>query len=121
MLDDFTEKNASTFYIPKSHLSSNKPIKDGKYKHKTLIGKKGSMVLFDSGLWHRGGNPTAESRWSVGFYYGPWWMKPYFRFTDMLGLKNMKKLNKRVKKLLHYYSNPPKNIDERISTVVRDY
>ena len=52
------------------------------------------MLIFDSGLWHKaGGGTNREDRWSICNYYGPWWMKPYFRFTDILGTRRMKKLN----------------------------
>ena len=110
MLDDFTKKNGATLYVPKSHLLRKKPKRDGNYKHKIITGKKGSMLIFDSGLCHKaGGGTNLDDRWSICNYYGPWWMKPYFRFPDILGAKRMKKLNYNIKKLLHYYSTPPKN------------
>ena len=28
-------------------------------------------MIFDSGLWHKGGPPTQKSRWSIFNYYGP--------------------------------------------------
>lgn len=124
MLDDFTKKNGSTLYVPRSHLLRNKPKRNGNYKYKVITGKKGSMLIFDSGLWHKGGSGTNEDRWCICNYYGPWWMKPYYRFTDMLGLEKMKKLNYEVKKLLHYYSTPPKkerkgkNTYERTRTLI---
>ena len=81
------------------------------------------MMIFDSGLWHKGGEATNEDRWALSNYYGPWWMKPYWIFPDMLGIKRMKKLNFNIKKLLHYYSTPPmkerngKNTYESIRTL----
>ena len=118
MLDDF-KKNNSTLYVPGSHLLRNKPKRNGNYKYKIITGKKGSMLIFDSGLWHQGGSGTNEDRWSICNYYGPWWMKPYYRFTDMLGLEKMKKLDYEVRKLLHYYSTPPKKEREGKNTYER--
>ena len=51
-------------------------------------------------------------------YYGPWFMKPYFRFPDMLK-KNRNLINKKIKKILHFNSTPPLNDDERLHTVVK--
>ena len=30
-----------------------------------MTGKKGSMVIMDTGVWHRGGPPSEISRWSL--------------------------------------------------------
>ena len=48
------------------------------------------MIIFDSGLWHKGGKSTNKSRWTIFNYYGPWWMKPYFSYDKMLGKKKLK-------------------------------
>ena len=61
-------------------------------------------------------------------YYGPWFVKPYYRFPEMLGndfSKNLgNKMNKDIKenvlKLLHYYATPPINEQERRYTLTQD-
>ena len=78
------------------------------------------MEIFDSGLWHRGGDATHNDRWSMYSYYGPWFVKPYFRFPEMLGEKFGKKLSKPLRRLLHYTSTPPLNEDERRHTVIKE-
>lgn len=117
-LENFSKENGATCYIPKTHLITQIPKRFGKYKHKILNLKKGNMIIFDSGLWHKGGEPTNKSRWSIFNYYGPWWMKPYYLFDKMLGKKKINSLNKNLKKMLHCYSTPPKSSWERISTIV---
>jgi hypothetical protein len=116
MLNDFTKKNGATEYVPKSHNKITKPERYKNYKSKTITGKKGSLVIFDTSLWHRGGDPTFIERWSVYSYYGPWFMKPYFRFPEMI-TKDKIPINKNIKKILHYNSTPPINDDERLHTV----
>jgi len=116
-LEDFSKENGATCYIPKTHLITKIPKRNFNYKHKVLDLKKGDMVLFDSGLWHKGGESTLKSRWSIFNYYGPWWMKPYYFFDKMLGKKKFKKLDDNIKKMLHFYSTPPKNDYIRISTI----
>ena len=110
--------NGATCYIPKTHLTTKIPNRHANYKHKVLNLKKGDMMIFDSGLWHKGGPPTQKSRWSIFNYYGPWWMKPYYLFDQMLGTRKINKLNPNIKKMLHCYSTPPKNSSVRISTIV---
>lgn len=118
MLDDFTSKNGATLYVPKSHLKNSKPLRNFNYKSKFLTGKKGDVVIFDSGLWHKGGMPSNLSRLGIFNLYGPWWIKPYFNFQKMIGKKGTK-LNKFVRKTLHYNSIPPKNNEERSLTVTK--
>ena len=117
MLDDFTEKNGCTLYIPKSHLNHKIPVRNKKYKCEKLIGKSGDVVIFDSSLWHKGGNPSIHTRLSIFSLYGPWWIKPYFNYEKMLGKNKLKKLNNKVRKLLHYNSKPPRSTEEREYTV----
>ena len=116
-LNDFTIENG-TRYIPKSHFSKKIPKRTANYKHKVLTPNRGDMVIFDSGIWHRAGNATISGRWSIFNYYGPWWMKPYFMYDQMLGKKKMRKLHKNVKRMLHFYSSPPKNDHIRTHTVI---
>ena len=118
-LEDFTIDNGGTCYIPGSHLKKSIPRRHVNYKHKSMVIKAGTVVLFDSALWHRGGKSSKKSRWSIVNYYGPWWMKPYYDFEKQLGIKKISKLNKDIRKMFHYYSTPPKNDHLRISTVIK--
>ena len=119
MLEDFTNKNASTEYIKGSHkknVNEISKITKNKSKIKKLTGKSGTIAIFDSKLMHRGGASTERSRWSIYSYYGPWFIKPYFDYRQMLG-KRILKLPKSLKKILHFYSTPPKNDYIRNSTL----
>lgn len=117
LLDDFNEKNGCTYYVPKSHLKKQNPKRNKKYKCKKLIGKAGDVVVFDSCLWHKGGVSSNKDRVSLFTMYGPWWTKSYYNYEKMLGKLKLKKLNKNIRKLLHYNSTPPKNAEERTNTV----
>ena len=52
----------------------------------------GSIAIMDTSLWHTAGPPSKESRWSVFNMYGPWFVKPYFRYYDMFEEKKIMKL-----------------------------
>ena len=99
--------------------SSFKVLQDLGLKSKILKGKAGDAVIFDSSLWHKGGPSGNIDRFSLFSLYGPWWNKPYFDYEKMLGKNSFKKMNKKIKKLLHYNSRPPANADVRTNTIVR--
>ncbi len=113
-LDDFEVDSAATQYIPYSH---NKNYKLNSFrKYKSIIMKKGSICIMDSGLWHRRGIPNEKRRWGIFTLYGPWFMKPYFNYEKMMG-KKFSNLSKQVKKILHFNSTPPISHKERIGTL----
>lgn len=119
MLNDFTKENGATYFVPKSHLLEIAPRRDKNYKSKILTGSAGDAVIFDSSLWHKAGKSNSADRFSVFNLYGPWWNKPYFDYEKMLGNKFFKKTSKKIKKLLHFNSRPPKNNDIRSNTVTK--
>jgi hypothetical protein len=119
LFDDFTKENGGTLYIPKSHNKRSIPKKKGNYNKlsKFIIAKAGSIVIIDGGIWHKGGSPNSQDRWSMFSYYAPWFIKPYFRFPEMLGEKFGKKCNSELKRLFHYNSTPPLNEEESLYTL----
>tara|TARA_B110000483_G_C18160791_1_gene529235 strand:- start:136 stop:915 length:780 start_codon:yes stop_codon:yes gene_type:complete len=121
LFDDFTESNGGTYYIPNSHLRREIPNRTGyENEQKSMQGKRGSVILFDGGMWHRGGLATEQRRWSMFSYYGPWFLKPYFNFPEMLGEKFGKETSKELRRLFHYNSIPPIHEDIRINTVTKE-
>ncbi len=119
MLDDFKKDNGATHYVPGSHLLRERPERQADYKHEVIEGEAGTVVIIDSGVWHRSGKPSTQDRWGVFNLYGPWFMKPYFDYPKMVGQEYGEKLSARTKKLLHFNSVPPLNEDERLSTLVK--
>ena len=68
----------------------------------------------DSNLYHKSGEATNMSRWSVFNLYSPWFVKPYFQFHKFM--KN-KKITNHEKKLMHFNSIPPYDQNVRINTL----
>ena len=120
MLDDFTADNGATHYIRYTHKDRTKPERDGDYEHEVLTGEAGTMVIFDSGVWHRGGPSSQQSRWGVFNLYSPWYVKPYFDFPAMMGEEFGKQASPLMRRLLHYSSQPPRDETVRINTLVKD-
>jgi len=112
-LDAFTKFNGPTKFIENSFKRRDIPPREMKVKYKELLLKEGSICIMDSGMWHKGGDSNSNSRWSIFSIYTGWFVKPYHDFQHFV-LKNNIKV--KYKKLLHFYSQPPK-IKEMRNTV----
>ena len=107
-LDLFSKKNGPTKYVTYSENKLYKPPRRlvGKEEKKTkeIIMSEGSACIMDTGIWHKAGKSSANSRWSIFSIYTGWFVKPYYDYQK-LREKNIKKI---YKKLLHHYCTPPK-------------
>jgi ectoine hydroxylase-related dioxygenase (phytanoyl-CoA dioxygenase family) len=119
MLDDFTKRNGGTHYVPRSHLRRDIPDRNGDYDYAVLEGEAGTVVVMDSGLWHRAGPSSLDSRWAVFNLFGPWFMKPYFDYPKMIGTEGGKLLTPTLRKLFHFNSIPPLDENENLSTLIK--
>ena len=76
--------------------------------------KEGSVCIMDTGMWHRAGESSKISRWSIFSIYTGWFVKPYFDYSEFI---KRNEVENKYKKLLHFNSVPPK-INEMRSTVI---
>lgn len=76
-LSDFTEANGATHLVPGSHRYDRSPDYRGDDTPTVpATMKAGSVMLFDSALWHRGGaNTTDARRYALSCYYCAGWMR----------------------------------------------
>jgi ectoine hydroxylase-related dioxygenase (phytanoyl-CoA dioxygenase family) len=116
-LDEFSKINGPTKFIPGSLNKTKIPprviSKNSKHRIKELIMKEQPVCIMDTGLWHRAGKSSLNSRWSIFNIYSGWFVKPYFNYKPMY----KKKIKEIYKKLLHSYSAPPEMNEKRSSTV----
>lgn len=114
MLDDFTEKNGSTYLLPGSHKSAPLPVPEHFEKHKVqAIAKAGSLLVFNSNVWHRGDdNNTDVSRRSVTPMFSKPFMKQQYDYCRFLGYDKVVNMSSFTKQLLGYYSRVPENLDQ---------
>jgi ectoine hydroxylase-related dioxygenase (phytanoyl-CoA dioxygenase family) len=57
LLDDFTEENGATWFLPGSHELESLPSDDYFFSHaQRLIAKAGTVWFFNARVWHAGGN-----------------------------------------------------------------
>ena len=112
MLDDFTVENGATKIIPGSHRLKEKP--SDKYiqeNYVQAIGKKGSILLFNSNVWHAAAkNTTKKSRKALTLTFTRPFFKQQMDYPRLLGNDFPK--NERMKQILGYNSRTPCNHDE---------
>lgn len=123
-LNDFKKENGATHFVPGSLKFRNKPEREGIDDYIVAEAKAGTMVLFDTGMWHRSGPAGTEDRWAAINYYGPWFMKPYYNFPALiqkeLGEEFIQSLTPAQRRLFHFNAIPPINEEERFSTLSKE-
>ncbi len=114
MFDDFTEQNGATFLMPGAHKLAEKPSKDDFYKTaQRALGPKGSILFFDSNLWHAGGdNNTDKPRRSVTPMFCRPFVKPQFDYPRALGYDQGDTFSPYLRQVLGYNSRIPATLDE---------
>ena len=103
-ISDFTEANGATRIIPGSHLRDTTPPY-GATGIATVPAEMpaGSIMLFDSALWHAGGaNQTNALRYAISNYYCVGWMRQ--QENQQLGIAQAvaAKMPLRLQQLLGY-------------------
>ena len=119
MINDFTVENGATRVVPGSHKFSeapNRPLDHPQARPAT--GKAGSVLFYNSSLWHGAGPSTAsEVRWGILAIYSRWFIKPTMDFTQNTPPEVYARLSARQKQYLGFNSIPPHDEAVRISTL----
>lgn len=75
-LSDFTETNGATQIVPGSHKYDSAPKYGAEVETVAATMPAGSVMLFDSAMWHKGGaNTSQERRFALSCYYCAGWMR----------------------------------------------
>jgi ectoine hydroxylase-related dioxygenase (phytanoyl-CoA dioxygenase family) len=80
-LDDFTEANGATRFVPGSHTLNRAPLaEDFEAKTAPMEAPAGSIVVFESRVWHKTGfNRTKDERRAGVF---AWYTRPIYRTQE---------------------------------------
>jgi len=114
MLDDFTAENGATWMLSGSHKYEEKPSQKYFYEHaKQAIGKAGSILVFNSNVWHAGGKNTSDQvRRSITPMYSKPYIKQQFDYPRIVGYENQSKLSDSMQQILGYNSRTPATLNE---------
>lgn len=110
-LDDFTESNGATLFMPESHRLKIKPTEEEFYEKSTsLKAKAGSVLYWNPKIWHAGGfNKTSKWRHAITVVMTREFIRQRYDFPSILGECH---LSYSAKKRLGYFSYPPKSYND---------
>jgi ectoine hydroxylase-related dioxygenase (phytanoyl-CoA dioxygenase family) len=115
-LSDFTADNGATRIVPASHKLDHSPEYGREYDAVTATMSAGSVMLFDSALWHGGGANTSNARrfaFSCAFCWG--WMRQQENLQLGIPRETARRFPRRLQELCGYsvYRGQFGHIDNR--------
>lgn len=114
LLDDFTEENGATWFLPNSQKQINEPSTEEFYSNaKRLIEKAGTIWFFNARIWHAGGdNKTDKWRHALTINMVRPWMKQRIDIPRALEEIDTSNYSEIAKQKLGFYAQIPSNYDE---------
>jgi hypothetical protein len=114
MLDDFSEENGATYLLSGSHRSCGKPSDDVFFRDAVrAVGSAGSIVVFDSNLWHAAGaNRSERPRRALTLAFTRPFIKQQLDYPRALGYDRGESFSPRLRQLLGYNARVPASLDE---------
>jgi len=114
MVDPFTLDNGATYILSGSHHEATAPIEDFFFQHaERIVGSVGSIVLFDSNVWHAAGeNYSGKSRTAMTLSFSRPFIKPQMDYARLLGAERGARLSDRMRQLLGYNAGVATDLDE---------
>lgn len=114
MLDDFTPENGATYLMTGSHNRAEKPHPEEFFAvAERAVGPAGSVLVFNSNLWHAGGdNTTDQPRRSVTPMYCKPFMKQQFDYPRAIGYDHADALSPHARQVVGFNARVPASLDE---------
>ena len=114
MLDDFTEANGATYFLAGSHRMREKPSDDLFFARAArATGRAGSIVIFDSKLWHAAGvNATDRPRRALTLAFTRPFVKQQLDYPRALGYERAETLSPALRQVLGYDARVPVTLDD---------
>ena len=119
-LSDFTVGNGATLVVPGSHTFPTSPEYGQAYGPTdgvvAVTMQAGSILLFDSALWHAGGANTSQARrYALSCYYGAGWIRQQENLQLGISLETARRFPRRLQEMCGYsiYKGQWGHIDNR--------
>lgn len=112
MVHAFTPDNGATRVVPGSHRSDARPDEHDMLTHcEYVTGPAGSILLFDSNLWHAAShNRTQSDRMALTLTFTRAFHKQQLDYPELLGENYTQ--DEKLRQLLGYNARVPRNYDE---------
>ena len=114
MLDDFRPDNGATWILPGSHERPERPTDEAfETGAHQLLGEAGSVVLFDSNMWHAAGENTSGSRrWALTLTFSRPFMKPQFDYLTPFAESLDEDSDRHLAQVLGAFARVPASLEE---------
>jgi ectoine hydroxylase-related dioxygenase (phytanoyl-CoA dioxygenase family) len=113
-IDDFTAANGATRVVPGSHQRAEPP--DAAWLEQHAMAAEcaaGSMIVFDSTLWHAAGrNTTPDVRCAVNHQFTHSFFKQQLDYVRCLGDAAVEAQAPRTQQLLGWYTRVPDSLEQ---------
>jgi ectoine hydroxylase-related dioxygenase (phytanoyl-CoA dioxygenase family) len=114
LLDDFTEQNGATWFLPGSQARPEPPAEDEFYRcARRVVAPAGSVFYFNARLWHAGGrNETPRWRHALTINMCRPYMKQRIDIPRAMAQMDLSSVSERALQKLGFLSQVPANYDE---------
>jgi|ERR1035441_4309120 ectoine hydroxylase-related dioxygenase (phytanoyl-CoA dioxygenase family) len=114
LLDDFTEENGATWFLPYSQTTAMAPTDEYFFANaKRLIAKAGTVWFFNARIWHAGGiNKTNNWRHALTINMGRSWMKQRIDIPRAMSGMDTSGFSEKALQKLGFLAQVPASYDE---------
>lgn len=113
VISPFTPASGGTLVIPGSHQRAQAPREDMVAAAVPVECPPGSLLVFDSTLWHAAGrNVSGRDRLAINHQFVRSYMKQQMDYCRALGDETMRALPPRTQQLLGYWTRVPVTLDD---------
>ncbi|EOH6076479.1 phytanoyl-CoA dioxygenase family protein [Burkholderia cenocepacia] len=123
MLDDFTLDNGATWLLSRSQAITEQPDDERFYAQASrATGKRSSLLLFDSRVWHAGGhNLTNAPRRALTLTFTSPFFKPQLDYPRLLGYRDLEQYSPWLRQVIGFNARVPESLDEFYVPVERRF
>jgi ectoine hydroxylase-related dioxygenase (phytanoyl-CoA dioxygenase family) len=113
-LDDFTDSNGTSLYLPGSHKCEEKPTTETFNSYAVKVTRNAGDALFwNPRVFHCSGiNESNETRNALSTYAVRPYIKSRFDYPRMLAATDATGFSDRLRRILGFNSAPPANVEE---------
>jgi hypothetical protein len=114
LLDDFSEENGATWFLPQSHTRMDPPPESEFFAQgRRVVASAGSVFYFNARLWHAGGqNRTNRWRHALTINMCRPYMKQRIDIPRAMSNTDHRSFPLRVRQKLGFLSQPPASYEE---------
>lgn len=114
LVDPFTLENGATHILSGSHHHAGAPSEEYFFRHaERITGPVGSVVLFNSGVWHAAGQNRSERvRTALTLSFSRPFVKPQMDYARFLGPDRESSMPERLRQLFGYHARVATSLEE---------